>query len=167
MAGPLTGTSVLEIASFITGPYAAQMLADLGASVIKIEDPNGGDPYRAWAEGGYSANFVGCNRSKRSLALNLRAPGALDVVDRLIGRSDVLLQNFRPGVADRLGIGYQRLSAMNPRLVYCSITGMGATGPYAGRPSYDTVGQGLSGLLSMLLDPEDPRPVGPAFSDSL
>jgi crotonobetainyl-CoA:carnitine CoA-transferase CaiB-like acyl-CoA transferase len=167
MVGPLKGVHVVEIANFITGPYAGQLLADLGAEVIKVEDPQGGDPFRAWGRRLYSPHFVAHNRNKRSLTLNLKHPRAMEVIDRLVRRADVLIENFRPGVADRLGIGYERVQQINPRLIYCSISGMGQSGPYAHRPAYDTVGQGLSGLLSLLLDPLDPRPIGPAFSDAL
>ncbi len=167
MTGPLQGVRVLETASFITGPYAGQLLADLGADVVKIEDPHGGDPFRSWGESLYSPHFIAHNRSKRSVTLDLKQAESLAAFDRLADTADVLIENFRPGVADRLGIGYERIKAFNPRIIYCSISGMGQTGPYSKRPSYDTVGQGLSGLLSLLLDPAHPRPVGPAFSDSL
>ncbi|MBI4493564.1 MAG: CoA transferase [Chloroflexi bacterium] len=167
MAGPLHGVRVVEVANFITGPYAGQLLADLGAEVIKVEDPRGGDPFRAWDRGLYSPAFIAHNRSKRSLTLDLKRPQALEAFYHLVATADVLIENFRPGVADRLGIGYGRCRELNPRLIYCSISGMGQSGPYVHRPSYDTVGQGLSGLLSLLLAPEDPRPLGPAFSDAL
>jgi crotonobetainyl-CoA:carnitine CoA-transferase CaiB-like acyl-CoA transferase len=107
------------------------------------------------------------NRSKRSLTLNLRHPEGRAVVDKLVANADVFIENFRPGVADKLGIGYEHLSRVNPRLVYCAITGLGRDGPYAQRPSYDIVGQGLSGFLSLLVDLQDPKPVGPTFSDTL
>lgn len=167
MGGPLAGIRVIEAASFITGPYAGQLLADLGADVVKIEEPHEGDPFRAWGEGLYSPHFVAYNRSKRSLALDFKTDEAMEVLRRLVAGSDVFIENFRPGVAERLGFAYEALRPVNPRLIYCSITGMGPTGPYAKRPSYDTVGQALSGLLSLLIDPDDPRPVGPAFSDGL
>ena len=166
--GPLSGYRVIEAARFVTGPYAAQLLADLGAEVIKIEDPEGGDPFRGWDErGGYAPMYHAFNRSKRSLTLNLRHPEGRAIVAKLVASADVFIENFRPGVADKLGIGYAALSALNPRLVYCSITGMGRDGPYAQRPSYDIVGQGLSGFLSLLVDLKDPKPVGPTFSDTL
>lgn len=167
MGGPLAGTRVVEVASYITGPYAGLLLADLGADVIKVEDPRTGDPFRAWGGGLYSPHFVAFNRSKRSLTLDLKEPDAVAAFLRLAGTADVVIENFRPGVADRLGISYEHLRPLNPRLVYCSISGMGSSGPYASRPSFDTVGQALSGLLSLLTDPADPQPVGPAFSDSL
>jgi crotonobetainyl-CoA:carnitine CoA-transferase CaiB-like acyl-CoA transferase len=168
LQGPLAGYRVIEAARFVTGPYACQLLADLGADVIKIEDPEGGDPFRGWDErGGYAAVFHAFNRNKRSLTLDLRHARGREIVARLAANADVFVENFRPGVAEKLGIGYAALSKLNPRLVYCSITGMGRDGPYAQRPVYDIVGQGLSGLLSLLVDLDDPKPVGPTFSDTL
>ena len=165
--GPLAGCRVVEAARFVTGPYAGQLLADLGAEVIKIEDPKGGDPFRGWGKNGYGPTFIAFNRSKRSLTLDLKQESGREAALRLIRDADVFIENFRPGVADKLGIGYDKVSSLNPRLVYCSITGMGRDGPYAQRPSYDIVGQGLSGLLSLLVELDDPRPVGPTFSDTL
>jgi len=167
MTNPLDEVRVVEVANFIAGPYAGKLLADLGADVVKVEDPRSGDPSRAWSKGLYSPWFIAYNCNKRSLTLNLKTAVAKDILSRLIATADVLIENFRPGVADRLGIGYQRVRELKPQIIYCSISGMGQTGPYARRPSYDTVGQGLSGMLSLLLDPNDPRPIGPAFSDSL
>ena len=167
MVASLDGIRVLEVANFITGPYAGQLLADLGAEVIKIEDPHGGDPFRSWGKGLYSPHYCAFNRGKQSLTVNLRSEMGREILYRLIPDMDVLIENFRPGVTDRLGIGYDRVREINPRLVYCSISGMGQSGPYAQRPAYDTVGQGLSGLLSLLMDVSNPRLVGPAFSDSV
>ncbi len=165
--GPLAGYRVIEAARFVTGPYACQLLADLGADVIKIEDPDGGDPFRGWDGGGYAPMYQAFNRNKRSLTLDLRKPEGRTVIEKLVANADVFVENFRPGVADKLGIGYERMSKLNPRLVYCSITGMGRDGPYAQRPSYDIVGQGLSGFLSLLVDLKDPKPMGPTFSDTI
>jgi crotonobetainyl-CoA:carnitine CoA-transferase CaiB-like acyl-CoA transferase len=167
MPGPLAGVRVVELGSFITAPYASQLLADLGAAVVKIERPPEGDPFRSWDGGLYGPTYLAFNRSKRSLSLNFQAAGAYDVFWRLAERADVVLENFRPGVMERLGIGYEQIRARNPRVIYCSITGMGQSGPYAHKPSYDTVGQGLSGLLGLLTDPNDPRPAGPALSDAM
>jgi crotonobetainyl-CoA:carnitine CoA-transferase CaiB-like acyl-CoA transferase len=166
MAGPLDGVVVLEVASFIAGPYAGMLLADLGADVIKVESP-GGDPFRGWDTGQESPTFWAYNRGKRCIALNLHEPAAIEVMHRLIMRSDVLLENMRPGAMDRLGLGYSEVSALNPRLVYTSITGFGSTGPYRDRPAYDGIGQALSGLLSLLSDRATLQPIGPNFSDSL
>jgi len=164
---PIHGVRVIEISSFITGPYAAMLLADLGADVIKIENPKGGDPFRTWTHGSYSPQFRAYNRGKRSLTLDLKSPRGGEVLHDLLASADVLIENFRPGIAERLGFGYDALAARYPRLVYCSVTGFGETGPYRSRPSYDTVGQGYSGLLRLLLNTENPRPVGPAFSDCI
>jgi crotonobetainyl-CoA:carnitine CoA-transferase CaiB-like acyl-CoA transferase len=167
---PLAGVRVIEIGRFVTGPYCAQLLADLGAEVVKIEDPAGGDPFRMWnrgAAGGYGPPFLAFNRNKKSLTLDLKNPRGREVVKRLAAKADVFIENFRPGVADKLGIGFDALSAQNPRLVYCGITGMGRDGPYAGRPSYDIVGMGLSGLLGQLVDLKDPKVRGLALSDAL
>ncbi len=167
MAGALDGIVVLEVANFIAGPYAGMLLADLGAEVIKVENPDGGDPFRNWDLGGDHPTFWAYNRGKKSITLNLRKPGAREVFHRLARDADVVLENLRPGVMERLGIGYEQLRETNPRLVYCSVTGFGATGPYAQRPAYDGVGQALGGMVSLLTSRDDPRPVGPNFSDSL
>jgi crotonobetainyl-CoA:carnitine CoA-transferase CaiB-like acyl-CoA transferase len=166
--GPLSGYRIIEAARFVTGPYACQLLADLGAEVIKIEDPENGDPFRGWSKDDkYASMFHAFNRNKRSVTVNLRHPRGREIVARLVQNADAFVENFRPGTADKLGIGYAALSKINPRLVYCSISGVGRDGPYAQRPVYDIVGQGLSGLLSLLVDLKDPRPVGPTFSDTL
>jgi formyl-CoA transferase len=158
---------VIEVASFIAGPYAGSLLADLGADVIKVEAPEGGDPFRGWDTGTESASFWAYNRGKRSITLNLREPAAIDVLHRLVRSADVLLENMRPGTMDRLGLGYTDLSAINARLVYASVTGFGSSGPYRDRPAYDGIGQALSGLLSLLADRASIQPIGPNFSDSL
>jgi crotonobetainyl-CoA:carnitine CoA-transferase CaiB-like acyl-CoA transferase len=142
------------------------MLADLGADVIKIESPDG-DPYRAYQGGNYSPHFQAYNRNKRSLALDLKQPGDRTVFDSLIREADVFIQNFRPGTADRLGAGAKRLQELNPQLVYCSISGFGADGPYVDRPSYDSVAQAISGFLSVVVDESRPRFLGPALADAI
>jgi len=165
--GPLSGVRVVESASFITGPYCGQLLADLGADVIKVESPEGGDPFRSFAGTLYSPHFIAYNRNKRSIALDLRAERGKRVMQRLLERADVFVENFRPGVMERLGFGYDTVRAWNPRVVYCSISGMGRTGPYVERPAYDTVGQALGGMLSQMLTKDNPRIAGPAFSDGI
>ena len=142
------------------------MLADLGADVIKIESPEG-DPYRAYQGGQYSPHFQAYNRNKRSLALNMKQPGDRQLFQRLIREADVYIQNFRPGAAERIGAGVEQLLKINPRLVYCSISGFGATGPYADRPSYDSVAQALSGFLSVVVDYRRPQFLGPALADAI
>ena len=162
----LRGVRVVEQGTFITGPCAGMMLADLGADVIKIEGPEG-DPYRSYQQGNYSPHFQAYNRNKRSLACDLKQPADRELFDRLIANADVYLQNFRPGTAERLGAGHRRLQGLNPRLVCCSISGFGADGPYADRPSYDSVAQALSGFLSVVVDEERPRFLGPALADAI
>ena len=167
MAGALNGIVVLEVANFIAGPFAGVLLADLGAEVIKIENPQGGDPFRAWDLGGDQPVFWAFNRGKKSVTLNLQKPGATDVFLRLARDADVVVENLRPGAMDRLGIGYEQLRRINARLIYCPVTGFGQTGPYAQRPAYDGVGQAIGGMLSMLTERENPQPIGPAFADHL
>jgi len=162
----LKGVKIVEQGTFITGPCCGIMLADLGADVIKIESPDG-DPYRAYQGGNYSPHFQAYNRNKRSLALDLKQPADRGIFDALIREADVFIQNFRPGTADRLGAGAKRLQEMNPKLVYCSISGFGADGPYVDRPSYDSVAQALSGFLSVVVDESRPRFLGPALADAI
>jgi crotonobetainyl-CoA:carnitine CoA-transferase CaiB-like acyl-CoA transferase len=166
MKSVLSGVRVVEQGTFITGPCAGMMLADLGADVVKVESP-GGDPYRAYQGGHFSPHFQAYNRNKRSIALDLNGSADRRIFDELIANADVYIQNFRPGTAERLGAGRQRLQELNPKLVYCSISGFGASGPYADRPSYDSVAQALSGFLSVVVDPERPRFLGPALADAI
>jgi crotonobetainyl-CoA:carnitine CoA-transferase CaiB-like acyl-CoA transferase len=162
----LSGTRIIEQGTFITGPCAGMMLADLGADVIKIESPEG-DPYRSYQNDNYSPHFQAYNRNKRSLVCDLKQAADRKLFEQLISEADVYLQNFRPGTAERLGAGPERLRALNPRLIYCSISGFGSSGPYAERPSYDSVAQALSGFLSVVVDPERPRFLGPALADAI
>ena len=162
----LKGVRIVEQGTFITGPCAGMMLADLGADVIKVESPDG-DPYRAYQGSNYSPHFQAYNRNKRSITLDLKNPADLGLFDTLVREADVFIQNFRPGTADRLGAGAKRLQALNPRLVYCSISGFGADGPYVDRPSYDSVAQALSGFLSVVVDESRPRFLGPALADAI
>ena len=163
----LQGLKVIEQGTFITGPATGMLLGDLGADVVKVEQPGTGDPFRAFKNGLYSPHFQTYNRNKRSIALDTRDAGDREVFDALIADADVYIQNFRPGVAEKLGAGEARLRALNPKLVYCSISGFGATGPAASRPAYDTVAQAASGFLKLLVNPRNPRVVGPAIADSL
>jgi crotonobetainyl-CoA:carnitine CoA-transferase CaiB-like acyl-CoA transferase len=163
----LSGIKVLEQGTFITGPAAGMFLADLGAEVIKIEQPGSGDPFRAFRGGLYSPHFQTYNRNKRSITLNPKLPEDAAVFDELVKDADVYIQNFRPGAADRLGAGEARLRGLNPRLVYCAISGFGQTGPAAGRPAYDTVAQAASAFLKLLVNPANPRVVGPALADAM
>lgn len=166
MKSVLSGIRVVEQGTFITGPCAGMMLADLGADVVKVESP-AGDPYRSYQGGQFSPHFQAYNRNKRSIALDLNGSADRGVFDELIASADIYIQNFRPGTAERLGAGRQRLQDLNPALIYCSISGFGASGPYADRPSYDSVAQALSGFLSVVVDPERPRFLGPALADAI
>ncbi|KQM80228.1 CaiB/BaiF CoA-transferase family protein [Xylophilus sp. Leaf220] len=163
----LSGIKVLEQGTFITGPAAGMFLADLGAEVVKVEQPESGDPFRAFRGGLYSPHFQTYNRNKQSITLNPKLPEDAAVFDELVKDADVYIQNFRPGAAERLGAGAARLRALNPRLVYCSISGFGASGPAAGRPAYDTVAQAASAFLQLLVNPVNPRVVGPAIADAM
>jgi crotonobetainyl-CoA:carnitine CoA-transferase CaiB-like acyl-CoA transferase len=158
--------TVVESSTFVTGPYAAALLANLGARVIKIESPPDGDPYRYFAPDPYfSFNFAHLNRNKESLALDLKSAKGKEVCLELLKRADVFVENFRPGTAERLGLSYETLRALNPRLVYCSISAFGQSGPYVNKPGFDTLGQAASGLLSLLTDPDEPKVMGMAVSD--
>ncbi len=164
---PLEGLRVLDFTRVLAGPLATALLADLGAEVIKVEPPQG-DDYRAIGpmRNGESALFSVMNRNKKSLVLDLKQPQAALLVEALVEKVDVVVENFRPGVADRLGIGYERLAARNPGLVYVSVSGFGQTGPYAGRPAYDVIVQAMSGIMEATGDPQGPPTlVGEAISD--
>ncbi|MBU6423074.1 MAG: CoA transferase [Chloroflexota bacterium] len=167
LTGPLDGFTVVEAASYVTGPYAAALLADMGADVVKVEPLGQGDPFRSWGEMGIAPTFRGVNYSKRSIAVDLRSPQGREIVVRLARNADVFIENYRPGAAERLGLGYDDLSAINARLVYCSISGFGSQGPYRDRPGYDTIGQALSGLLGLLTDLDHPQPMGVSLSDHM
>lgn len=162
----LADITVIECATFVTGPYATALLADLGARVIKIEAPPDGDPYRTFAADPYfSPNFAHLNRNKESLALDLKSERGKELCVDLVKSADVFVENFRPGAAERLGLGYDALRAANRRLVYCSISAFGQTGPYADKPGFDTLGQAMSGLMSVLTDLDRPEVMGIALSD--
>ncbi len=167
MAKPLNNITVLEMGTFITGPAAGMLVADLGAIVIKIEQPKVGDPFRAFRGGLYSPHFQTYNRNKKSITLDTRLPEDLAVFDALLADADVFIQNFRPGVADKIGVSPSRLQTLNPRLVYASISGFGNEGPDRDRPAFDTVAQAVSGFLRLLVNPVHRRVVGPALADSL
>jgi formyl-CoA transferase len=163
----LDGIRVIELTTMITGPLAGMLLADLGAAVTKIENREGGDPFRSFRGGRYSGHFISYNRNKRSLTLDLRSPQGKEIFLTLVRQADVLIDNFRPGVLDRLGLGDAVLREANARLIHASITGFGASGPYRDRPSYDAVAQSLSGVMSQFIDPEMPEVGGPTLSDNI
>jgi crotonobetainyl-CoA:carnitine CoA-transferase CaiB-like acyl-CoA transferase len=166
---PLDDLTVLDLTRALAGPYCTMMLADLGARVIKIETPAGGDDTRGWGPPfleGESAYFLSINRNKQSLALNLKDPRGRDVLLRLLHRADVLVENFRPGAMDRLGLGYATIHEVVPRLVYCSISGFGQDGPYRERAAYDLIVQGMGGIMGITGEPDGaPMRVGVAIAD--
>ncbi len=163
---PLSGITVLELGSFITAPYAALLLADLGANVIKVEPPSG-DPFRSFGTGKYSPNFVGYNRNKRSIVVDIKDLSGRKTLQDLVKRSDILIENFRPGVMERSKLGFSTLRKINPRLIYCAISGFNRTGLNSNRPAFDLIGQSVSGMLGLFLDPEHPVVRGPTISDQL
>jgi crotonobetainyl-CoA:carnitine CoA-transferase CaiB-like acyl-CoA transferase len=167
MAKPLQGIRVLDMGTFITGPAAAMLLADMGAEVIKVEQPETGDPFRAFDGDLYSPHFQTYNRNKKSIELNTKDEADLAKCDELVASADVFIQNFRPGVAERLKVDHRRLQAINPRLIYVDISGFGSDGPNRDRPAFDTVAQASAGFLRLLVNPEHPRVVGPAIADAI
>jgi crotonobetainyl-CoA:carnitine CoA-transferase CaiB-like acyl-CoA transferase len=156
MSGPLVGVKVLELAQIMAGPTCGLMLADLGADVIKVERVPGGDDTRAMnrpSVAGESAAFMAMNRNKRGIALNLKLPAAQEALKRMVASADVLTENYRKGTMEKLGLGYESLRALNPRLIYCSISGYGRTGPYADKGGFDLIAQGMSGLMAITGEP--------------
>lgn len=162
----LADIRIAEQGTFITGPSTGMLLADLGAAVTKIEQP-GGDPLRGYSTGSDSAHFLAYNRGKRSIELDIKNSADLLTFDEIIKNSDVYIQNFRCGVAEKMGVGWERLKTLNPNLIYCSITGFGSYGPSSGRATYDTVAQAESGYLDQVIDRNAPTIVGPAVADSV
>ncbi len=155
---PLDGIRVVDLSRVLAGPYCTLLLADMGAEVLKVEEPARGDDTRAWPPfaGGESTYFMSVNRGKKSLTLNIKADDGKAILRRLLASTDVLLENFRPGTLERLGFGYETARVLNPRLVYCSISGFGESGPEAGRPGYDLIVQGESGLMDLTGFPDGP-----------
>ena len=171
MSGPLSHIRVLDLSRVLAGPWAGQNLADLGAEVIKVERPKAGDDSRAFGppwmkdpagrDTTESAYFMSANRGKKSITVNLTHPEGQRIVRELAAKCDVLIENYKVGDLDRYGLGYQDLSALNPRLVYCSVTGFGQTGPYRERPGYDFMAQGMGGLMSISGEPDGVPGGGP------
>ena len=159
MAPPLTGITVVDLTRVLAGPYCTMLLGDMGAEVIKIERPDGGDDTRGFGPpylNGESAMFLAINRNKQSMTLNLKHSEAKTILGKLIERADVLVENFRPGTMANLGFAYEATRQLNPRLIYCSISGFGQTGPYASRGGYDTIAQAMSGIMSATGHPDMP-----------
>jgi crotonobetainyl-CoA:carnitine CoA-transferase CaiB-like acyl-CoA transferase len=176
VSGPLDGVLVVDLSRALAGPHAAMMLGDLGARVIKVESPDGGDDTRSWgppfmpgSDGvGHSTYFLSCNRNKESIALDLKSDDGRDTLAALVRRADVLVENFRPGVLDRLGFPVAALHELNPRLVVLSISGFGHDGPEGGRAGYDQIAQGEAGLMSLTgPSPDEPTRVGVPIGDLL
>jgi crotonobetainyl-CoA:carnitine CoA-transferase CaiB-like acyl-CoA transferase len=165
----LEGIRVLDLTRALAGPFCTLMLGDYGADVIKIEMPGAGDDTRHWGPpfiGKESAYFLSINRNKRSLTLNFKEPRAIEVFLKLAEKSDVVVENFTPGVMARFGLDYETVKGVNPRIVYCSISGFGQEGPYKNRPAYDQIMQGISGLMSITGEPEgEPEKIGIAVTD--
>ena len=168
-AGALHGIRVLDLTRVLAGPYCTMFLGDLGAEVVKVEEPGAGDDTRGWGPpfaGGESAYFLSVNRNKKSLALDLKSPEGKDLLRRLACKADVLIENFRPGTMERLGLGEKELRDSNPRLVYASLSAFGADGPMSGAPGYDLIVQAWGGLMSITGTPEgEPTKVGVAIVD--
>jgi crotonobetainyl-CoA:carnitine CoA-transferase CaiB-like acyl-CoA transferase len=169
MVKPLDGVMVIDLSRVLAGPYCTMALGDMGATVIKIELPGSGDDTRAYCPpflDGESTYFMSVNRNKKSLTLNLKDEQGKEILRQLIRRGDVLVENFRPGTLDGLGFGYEAAHTLNPRLIYCSISGFGQTGPYAQRPGYDLIAQAEGGVMSLTGDPDgSPMKVGLSFAD--
>lgn len=174
MSAPLNGIKVVELARILAGPWTGQTLADLGADVIKVESPQGDDT-RGWGppfvrdatgNDGDAAYFHSCNRGKRSIAVDFRTPEGQETVRRLVADADILIENFKVGGLAKYGLDYDSLKAVNPKLIYCSITGFGQDGPYAHRAGYDFMIQGMGGIMDLTGDPAgDPQKIGVAFAD--
>ena len=164
----LEGIRVIDFTQAMAAPFGTMNLADMGADVIKIEPPGTGEPTRELSsvtQNGHSATFMTMNRGKRGLTVDLKRPEGVEIVKRLAQSADVFVQNYRPGVAERLGLGYDALRAVNPRLIYCSVSGFGGTGPYAPRGGYDLIAQGMSGIISVTGEEGAPAKSGVPLSD--
>ena len=166
---PLQGIRVIDFSQILAGPFCTMLLADMGADVVKVEKPNGGDDTRRYGPPfieGESAAFLTLNRNKRSIVLDLKSEQGLGVVRQMLADADMMLHNFRPGVVERMGLGYADVSALNPAIVYCAVSGFGATGPYSQRAGFDLVAQGMSGLMSINGFPDaPPAKVGVPMAD--
>jgi crotonobetainyl-CoA:carnitine CoA-transferase CaiB-like acyl-CoA transferase len=169
MKGPLEGIKVIELAQIMAGPTCGMLLADMGADVIKVEKLPGGDDTRSYTQpsiDGESAAFMVLNRNKRGMAVNLKTPGGLEVVKKLLATADVVTENYRKGTLEKLGLGYDVLEKLNPRLIYCAVSGYGRTGPYADKPGFDLILQGFAGIMSVTGEPgRQPVKSGTSIAD--
>jgi crotonobetainyl-CoA:carnitine CoA-transferase CaiB-like acyl-CoA transferase len=165
MAGPLEGLFVLDISRTLAGPFCTMNLGDMGAEVVKVEEPTSGDETRQWSPywDGQSCFYLAVNRNKRNIAVNLKHPQGVEVVKKLAAKADVMIESFRTGATDRMGLGYEDISALNPRLIYCAISGFGRTGPLSHKGGYDLMVQAYSGLMSTTGEP-DRTPLRVGFS---
>ena len=157
-SGILKGLTVLDCSQILAGPFCSMILADMGARVIKIEKPNGGDDIRKWGpfKNGESVGFMNLNRNKESIVIDFKNPDGIEAMKTLVKKSDVILENYRTGTMEKLGLGYEDLKKLNKKIIYCSISGFGRTGPYAKRAGFDLVAQGMSGLMSITGHPNNP-----------
>jgi crotonobetainyl-CoA:carnitine CoA-transferase CaiB-like acyl-CoA transferase len=167
ITGALEGTICIDVSGHVAGPYAGSLLGDLGCEVIKVELPDGGDTHRGRNPKyeGYGPSFRVLNRNKKSVTVNLREKRGREVLLKLLETADILLENFRPPTRLRLGLDYEKLSQINPKLIHCSISGYGQSGPYRDKPGFDTIGQALSGMMSLVTDLDDPKVAGVSFVD--
>ncbi|MCI0790725.1 MAG: CoA transferase, partial [Chloroflexi bacterium] len=166
---PLDGITVVDFSQILAGPFCTMMLADMGADVIKVEKPNGGDDTRRYGPpfiNGESAAFLTLNRNKRSMILDMKHEDGLRIATRMLEQADVMIHNFRPGVVDRMGLGYESVHELNPAIIYCTVSGFGTTGPYAAKAGFDLIAQGMSGLMSINGFPDaPPAKVGVPLAD--
>lgn len=171
MAGALAGVKVLDLSRVLAGPYCTMILSDLGAEVVKVEAPGGSDDTRAWGppyRGGESAYYMSANRNKKAITVNLKDEQGKEIIKKLIKQSDIVIENFKSGTMERLGLGYEELKAVNPKIIHCSITGFGKNGPYKDLPGYDYIIQAMGGLMSITGSQESgPIKVGVAIADVL
>jgi crotonobetainyl-CoA:carnitine CoA-transferase CaiB-like acyl-CoA transferase len=167
LTGALEGTIAIDVSGHVAGPYAGSLLGDLGCEVIKVELPDGGDTHRGRNPKyeGYGPSFRVLNRNKKSVTLNLRQKKGREILLKLLETADILIENFRPPTRQRLGLDYEELSKLNPNLIHCSISGYGQSGPYRDKPGFDTIGQALSGMLSLVTDFDNPKVAGFSITD--
>jgi crotonobetainyl-CoA:carnitine CoA-transferase CaiB-like acyl-CoA transferase len=167
ISGALEGYVCIDVSGHVAGPYASSLLGDLGCDVIKVELPNGGDTHRGRNPKyeGYGPSFRALNRNKRSVTIDLRHKKGGEILRKLLATADIFLENFRPPTRKSLGLDYEELARLNPKLIHCSISGYGQSGPYRDKPGFDTIGQALSGMMSLVTDLDDPKVAGVSFVD--